>query len=128
MAKQVKQTIVVRKDDPFVYLYVMGEWYCYNPNNPQDLLGEGAMGTVYKGYRCKTGSLVAVKRVKACYENNKMIRERARLEASLAFRHPNLVEMVGCCEWAPDHGPILLISHFVQGEERIAVFAGTAVD
>lgn len=117
MANQVKQTIVVRKNDPFVYLYVMGEWYCYNPNNPQDKLGEGAMGTVYRGYRCKNGSLVAVKRVKECYENNKMIRERARLEASLAFRHPNLVEMVGCCEWAPDHGPILLISHFVHGDD-----------
>ena len=117
MANQEKQSIVVRKNDPFVYLYVMGEWYCYNPTNPNDRLGEGAMGIVYRGYRCKNGSLVAVKRVKECYENNKMIRERARLEASLAFRHPNLVEMVGCCEWAPDHGPILLISHFVYGED-----------
>lgn len=117
MAQPVKQTVVTRKNDPFVYLYVMGEWYCYNPYNSQDMLGEGAMGTVYRGYRCKNGAVVAVKRVKQCYENNKMIRERARLEASLAFRHPNLVEMVGCCEWAPDNGPIFLISHFVQGDD-----------
>lgn len=111
------KTVVIRPNDPYIYLYVMGEWYCYNPTNSQDLLGEGAMGTVYRGYRCKNGAIVAIKRVKPCYENNKMIRERARLEASLAFRHPNLVEMVGCCEYAPDHGPIFLISHYVQGDD-----------
>lgn len=46
-----------------------------------------------------------------------MIRERARQEASLAFRHPNLVEMVGYCEYAPESGPIFILSHFVQGED-----------
>ena len=117
MAKPVRQTVVQRKNDPFIYLYVMGEWYCYNPENPQEKLGEGAMGIVYRGYRCRDGAVVAVKRVAPQYENNKMIRERARLEASLAFRHPNLVEMVGCCEYAPDHGPIFILSHFVQGED-----------
>ena len=115
MAKQVRQTVMQRKNDPFIYLYVMGEWYCYNPQD--SLLGSGAMGDVYRGYRCKNGAVVAVKRVKDAYTNNKMIRERARLEASLAFRHPNLVEMIGCCEYAPDHGPIFLVSHFVNGED-----------
>lgn len=46
-----------------------------------------------------------------------MIRERARQEASLAFRHPNLVEMVGYCEYAPNTGPIFILSHYVQGED-----------
>ena len=80
-------------------------------------LGSGAMGDVYRGYRCKNGAMIAVKRVKDFYANNKMIRERARLEASLAFRHPNLVEMIGCCEYAPDNGPIFILSHFVQGDD-----------
>jgi len=80
-------------------------------------LGSGAMGDVYRGYRCKNGTMIAVKRVKDFYANNKMIRERARLEASLAFRHPNLVEMIGCCEYAPDNGPIFILSNFVQGED-----------
>ena len=109
-----RQTVVQRKNDPYIYLYVMGEWYCYDP---KDELGRGAMGIVYRGYRCKNGAVIAVKRVLPQYENVRMIRERARLEASLAFRHPNLVEMVGCCEYAPDHGPIFLLSHFVQGDD-----------
>lgn len=115
MANPVKQTVVQRKNDPFIYLYVMGEWYCYNPQEPP--LGSGAMGDVYRGYRCKNGAVVAVKRVKDFYANNAMIRERARQEASLAFRHPNLVEMIGSCEYASDHGPIFILSHFVQGED-----------
>lgn len=115
MSKSATRTIMQRPNDPFVYLHVMGEWYCYNPQEPP--LGQGAMGDVYKGYRCSNGALVAIKKVKAEFENNKMIRERARLEASLAFRHPNLVEMIGCCEWTPDHGPIFILSNFVQGED-----------
>ncbi len=107
-------SVYQRPNDPYIYLYVMGEWYCYNPNETP--LGSGAMGVVYRGYRCKNGSIVAVKKVKDAYSNNKMIRERAKQEASLAFRHPNLVEMIGYCEYAPDKGPIFILSHFVYGE------------
>lgn len=115
MEKPVMHTVVQRPNDPYVYLHVMGEWYCYNPQEPP--LGQGAMGDVYKGYRCSNGAYVAIKKVKSEYENIKMIRERAKLEAALAFRHPNLVEMIGCCEWAPDHGPIFILSNFVHGED-----------
>lgn len=115
MPQPVRKTVVQRQNDPYIYLYVMGEWYCYNPL--EQPLGSGAMGDVYKGFRCRNGAMIAVKRVKDFYANNKMIRERARLEASLAFRHPNLVEMIGCCEYAPDNGPIFILSNFVQGED-----------
>lgn len=115
MANRVRRTIVQRKNDPYIYLFVAGEWYCYNPE--ESPLGSGAMGDVYRGYRCKTGEMVAVKRVKDYYANNHMIRERAKQEASLAFRHPNLVEMVGYCEYAPDSGPIFILSHYVHGED-----------
>ncbi len=113
MPKPKRSNVVQKPGDPYIYLYVMGEWYCYNPQEPP--LGSGAMGDVYRGYRCKNGAVIAIKRVKDCYANNKMIRERARQEASLAFRHPNLVEMIGCCEYAPDYGPIFILSHYVQG-------------
>lgn len=109
------RTIVQRPNDPFLYLYVMGEWYCYNPTETP--LGSGAMGDVYRGYRCKDGLVIAVKRVKDAYANNMMIRERARQEASLAFRHPNLVEMIGYCEYAPESGPIFILSNYVHGED-----------
>ncbi|MBE6266541.1 MAG: serine/threonine protein kinase [Prevotella ruminicola] len=120
------QTVQQRPGDPNIYLYVMGEWYCYNPLEPP--LGSGAMGDVYRGYRCSNGAVIAIKRVKDAYANNKMIRERARQEASLAFRHPNLVEMIGCCEYAPDSGPIFLLSHFVEGvdiDKFVKGFAGS---
>ena len=64
MAEQIRRTVVQRKNDHYIYLYVMGEWYCYNPSEPP--LGSGAMGDVYRGYRCKNSSYIAVKRVKDC--------------------------------------------------------------
>lgn len=111
---EVFQNVMQRQGDPFVYLFVTGEWYCYNPYVPP--IGSGAMGDVFCGYKCKDGSPVAIKKVKDAYANNPQIRQRAKQEASLAFRHPNLVEMVGYCEYAPDNGPIFILSNFVQGE------------
>ena len=122
----VSQTVRQYPNNPNIYLYVLGEWYAYNPFDPP--LGGGAMGTVYKGFRCRDNAPVAVKRVMDSYANNPQIRGRARLEASLAFRHQNLVEMVGCCEYAPTFGPIFLISNYVQGEDidkYVKSFAGS---
>lgn len=108
------KTVFQRPDDPYIYLLVMGEWYCYDPTSKP--LGSGAMGTVYVGYKVNDGTRMAVKRVKDSFSNNPMIRERAKQEASLAFRHNNLVEMIGYCEYAPDGGPIFLVSKFVSGK------------
>lgn len=108
------KTVFQRPDDPYIYLLVMGEWYCYDPTSIP--LGSGAMGTVYMGYKVKDGTRMAIKRVKDAFSNNPMIRERAKQEASLAFRHHNLVEMIGYCEYAPTGGPIFLVSKFVSGK------------
>ncbi len=108
------RTVLQYPNDPKIYLYVQGEWFCYNPYSHP--IGSGAMGTVFMGYCCADGHPVAVKRVIDSYAYNPQVRERAKLEASLAFRHPNLIEMLGCCEYAPDHGPIFLVSNFVQGQ------------
>lgn len=108
------KTVYQRPNDPFIYLLVMGEWYCYDPTSTP--LGGGAMGTVYMGYRVKDGTRMAIKRVKDSYSNNPMIRERAKQEASLAFRHNNLIEMIGYCEYAPENGPIFLVSKYVSGK------------
>lgn len=107
------QQVVQKEGDPRIYLNVMGQWYYYDPNNTP--LGDGAMGTVYLGFSCNSNQRIAVKRVKDVYANNKMIRERAKQEASLSFSHPNLVQMIGLCEVAPNYGPIFILSGYVAG-------------
>lgn len=96
-----------------IYLCIDNEWFTYNLTERP--LGEGAMGTVYLGRSCQTGERVAIKRVVDKYANVPEIRERARLEANLLFRHKNLVEMIGYCELSPNHGPIFIVSKLVQG-------------
>ncbi len=106
-----------------VYLYFGENKFQYEEHAK---IGAGAMGVVYAGRNCRTGELVAVKRVVDRYANNPEIRYRARQEAELMFRHPNLVEMLGCCEVAQNSGPIFIISKYVQGE-NIDCFINTNV-
>ncbi|MBO4673407.1 MAG: serine/threonine protein kinase [Bacteroidaceae bacterium] len=79
-------------------------------------LGAGSMGTVYMGHNYDTQEKVAIKRVKDKYSNISAIRERAKMEASLMFKHQNLVEMLGYCETSSNQGPIFIISSYVQGQ------------
>ena len=102
---------IVQKGDE-IYLCVNGEWFFYNQTEPP--LGAGAMGTVYLGRSCQTQERVAIKRVVDKYANVPSIRERAKLEASLLFRHRNLVEMIGYCELNPYNGPIFIVSRLVD--------------
>lgn len=103
----------VTKRGNTVFLTIGNRWYQYDET---EKLGAGAMGVVYKGRDSQSGELVAVKRVVDRYANNPEIRRRARQEAELMFRHPNLVEMLGCCEVAQNSGPIFIVSKFVKGE------------
>lgn len=103
---------VVQKGND-IFLRIKNEWFTYNVlSHP---LGSGAMGTVYLGRSCQTHEKVAIKRVVDRYADVPAIRERARLEASLLFRHRNLVEMIGYCECHPSKGPIFIISKLVSG-------------
>lgn len=101
---------------PNICLRVDKDWYAYDPEGT--ILGNGAMGTVFIGRSCTNLSIrVAIKRVAPQYENIQSIRQRAILEGSLRFGHPNLIRMIGCCEYDPINkkGPIWIISHLVQG-------------
>lgn len=110
----MKQRSSVIQRDNQVYILVNNEWFVYSLAEAP--LGSGAMGTVYLGRSCSNpGMRVAIKRVPDQYTHVQSIRERAKLEASLLFRHSHLVEMVGYCEYAPDFGPIFIVSHLVQG-------------
>lgn len=87
-------------------------YYCLN----EAPLGAGAMGTVYRGFARSNRRIVAIKKVKDRFSNVPAVRERAKLEAQMMFRHPNLVEMLGYCETSPTGGPIFIISNYVNGE------------
>ena len=113
MSNYMQQQVFQREGDPLIYLQVMGQWFYYDPASQP--LGEGAMGTVYLGYSCNSNFRIAIKRVRDTFANNKQIRERARQEASLSFTHPNLVQMIGMCEYQPDRGPIFILSNYVAG-------------
>lgn len=114
MSTQYYSQVFHRDGDPYTYLWVGGQWFCYNPN--EQPLGEGAMGTVYLGFSCTDNQRIAVKRVRDQYANIPVIRQRAHQEASLSsLSHPNLVKMIGLCEYEPDHGPIFILSGYVSG-------------
>ena len=116
--EELEIPVKIFDDDPNVYLHVynMGwHWYYYNPDNPP--LGEGAMGRVYLGYDYTTNQRVAIKQLFDRYSNSKTIRERADLEASFKFRHPNMVEMLGICKYQDeeDDWHVWIVSNYVEG-------------
>ncbi len=104
---------IVRKGST-VYLNVTGRWYFYDVRSTP--LGTGAMGTVYLGRSKDENRLVAIKKIHDRHSNSPSIRERAKLEAELMFRHDNLIEMVGYCELFPNRGPLYIISNYISGK------------
>lgn len=121
------RNIVVKGKEVFL-LASNGEWFFFDQTAAP--LGSGAMGTVYFGRACQNSHfMVAIKRVTDKYAEIPAIRQRAKMEAAMAFRHPNLVEMIGYCEQNIDSGPIFIISKLVQGitlEKHIEIFNGRA--
>ena len=105
--------IVQKAGDPRIYLWADGKWFYYD--TLQKPIGGGAMGIVYVGYSIDGRNKVAVKRVNDRYADEMSIRNRARLEASLSFRHPNMIEMIGICEYPSRKGPIFMLSNYVSG-------------
>lgn len=107
----------IRVDGNVVYLRLnTGKWYQYDASLPP--LGSGAMGIVYAGHACNdAGDAVAIKMVNPDLSGIEGIRRRARQEAELAFRHVNLVEMIGYCEELGDpSAPMYIVSRFVAGQ------------
>lgn len=105
--------IIQKAGDPRIYLWADGRWFYYD--SMQKPIGSGAMGTVYVGYSMDGRTKVAIKRVNDRFANEMSIRNRARLEASLSFRHPNMIEMIGICEYPSKRGPVFMLSNFVSG-------------
>lgn len=105
-------------DDPNIYISVFNrgwKWYYYNPDTA--VLGEGAMGKVFIGYDYDTNQKIAIKQLFDKYANVRSIRDRSRLEASLAYSHPNIVEMLGSCMYEDEDGywHVWVLSNYVDG-------------
>ncbi len=79
-------------------------------------LGRGGMGLVYLGYDCRNGLPVAIKQLHPHLSSIQWLRNRTREESALTFSHPNIVEMLGCCEYRSKKGPLFVISRFVPGK------------
>lgn len=79
-------------------------------------LGGGAMGEVFEGRSVEDPRRkVAIKRVYPRHAENLELRKRARFEASLCIEHPNLIKMLGYCEFNQFNGPVFIVSELVQG-------------
>ncbi|MDR3262368.1 MAG: serine/threonine protein kinase [Tannerella sp.] len=90
------------------------------------LIGRGAMGEVYKGWRTDSpAEKMAIKRVYPRHAAHPSIRQRARFEATLSIKHPNLITMLGYCEHLNSkngfisdpnqQSSIYIVSEFVEG-------------
>lgn len=106
-------TICVDGSRRYYYLQTRGQWYVLD--NQSTPVGMGAVGVVFKGYNYYTKEPVAIKMVRPEYASIPAIRERAKYEAQLTFLHPNVVRMLGVCEFDNKTGPIYLVSEFVNG-------------
>ncbi len=107
------EPIVIMPDSAIVYLYIEGIWYCYDSSKPP--LGEGSIGIVYLGFRCDNQDRVAIKRINSKFVNNPIIRGFVRYEASLRFTHPNIIKMIGLCEYTNGIGDMYLICEYIPG-------------
>ncbi len=107
------ESISIGPGSAIVYLCVKGVWYCYDSSRPP--LGEGSIGSVYLGFRCDNQDRVAVKRIKRNLVDNPVVRNFVRYEASMVFAHPNIIKMIGLCEYADGKGDMYLICEYVPG-------------
>jgi serine/threonine protein kinase/tetratricopeptide (TPR) repeat protein len=79
----------------------------------EEELGEGGMGTVYKGKDSQTGATVAIKRLKPQVNSSELIeRFKREGEALRALKHPNIVQLLDTVQETDAH---YLIMEYVAG-------------
>ncbi len=105
--------IIQQGNSRYIYLQTRGQWYVLDQFATP--LGAGAIGIVFPGWNYYTNERVAIKMVKPEYSNIPQVRDRARAEAQMTFLHPNIVRMLGICEYKNSVGPIFVLSEFVSG-------------
>jgi serine/threonine-protein kinase len=80
-----------------------------------DILGQGGMGTVYKGVHAKSKDTVAIKVISAAIAQHARFRRRfdAEIQTLLRLKHPNIVQLIGFGE---EKGLLFYSMEFVDGE------------
>ncbi len=80
-----------------------------------DILGQGGMGTVYKGIHAKSKDPVAIKVISAAIAQHARFRRRfdAEIQTLLRLKHPNIVQLIGFGE---EKGLLFYSMEFVDGE------------
>jgi len=78
-------------------------------------LGQGGMGTVYKGVHAKTKDVVAIKVISANIAQHARFRRRfdAEIQTLLRLKHPNIVQLIGFGE---EKGLLFYSMEYVAGE------------
>ena len=107
-----------------------GIYYEYDADSPP--LGEGGMGVVYRGFCVDEKSGVRTEvAIKALHDNlPEEVYARAEREASIQFRHDNLVEMLGLISvfeknrWGEVIYHHYVISEFLHGMEMSDLLVG----
>ena len=107
-----------------------GIYYEYDADSPP--LGEGGMGVVYRGFCVDEKSGVRTEvAIKALHDNlPEEVYARAEREASIQFRHDNLVEMLGLISvfeknrWGEVIYHHYVISEFLHGMELSDLLVG----
>lgn len=113
MGWQFSDNICYDSRTGLVYLHTLTEDYVYSTRRP--IIGSGGMGVVILGNSMRDRRVVAIKRVHDRYANIPEIRNRARMEACMRFRHENLVEMQGIVESVTGKGAVFIISNYING-------------
>jgi serine/threonine-protein kinase len=80
-----------------------------------DILGQGGMGTVYKGVHAKSKDTVAIKVISAAIAQHARFRRRfdAEIQTLLRLKHPNIVQLIGFGE---EKGLLFYSLEYVDGE------------
>lgn len=91
------------------------EFEFLGPYRIESILGQGGMGTVYKGSHAKTGELVAVKVIASVLADQPRFRRRfdAEIETLKRLKHTNIVQLIG---YGEVQGHLFYSMEFVAGE------------
>ena len=87
--------------------------YTFNPRDPQSRIADGGMGVVYLGEQVETGQKVAIKVIYRELAQDERNIERARREAAINVKHPNLIRMLDFIE---KDGIYHIISEYLEGQ------------